>query len=174
MISEFGFKKFLYVYGIGRTIGAGDECKMKILDMIRTFPFKKSHIENITVLAELLRDQGLSSNAAKGNYGLPRSFCSKLLYVYKPDEIIPFDSYVLKSLVRHTGKPVKELQKYYDLADDFRQNYFPEHGAEVRRLRKKHDVQHLVQMKTLRINPDKLFSWKLSDKYLWCENFLTR
>lgn len=174
LASEFGFKKFILVYGIGRTLGAGDECKLNILKAVRTFPFGKSHIENISSLAATIRQQGLSSNVGKGGFGLPRSFCSKLLYVYKPDEIIPYDSYVLKSLTRHTGKPVKDLQQYYDLANEFRLTYFPENGTEVLTLRKKHDDQHLSKMKTLRINPDKLLSWKLADKYLWCEDEVRR
>ncbi len=174
MAHEFGFKKFIYVYGIGRTLGAGDECKMKILQVIRNFPFAKSHIDTIITLSETLRDLCLSSNASKGGNGLPRSFCSKLLYVYKPDEIIPYDSYVLRSLASHFGEPIKDLHQYYDRANDFRQTYFPEHGAEVRRLRNKHDAQHLAQMKSLRVDADMLFSWKLADKYLWCAEEVKR
>ncbi len=174
LVSEFGFKKFILAYGIGRTLGAGDECKLKILHAVRAFPFAKSHVASIASLAETLREQCLSSNAAKGGFGLPRSFCSKLLYVYKPDEIIPYDSYVLKSLVSHSGQSIKDLHQYYDRANEFRFTYFSETGAEVKRLRKKHDALHTSKMKSLHINPDKLFSWKITDKYLWCAEDMRR
>ncbi|MDQ3016785.1 MAG: hypothetical protein M3R25_08750 [Bacteroidota bacterium] len=172
--SEFGFKKFILAYGIGRTLGAGDESKLKILEIIKSFAFEKSHAGTITSMASYIQMNGLSSNAAKGGYGLPRSFCSKLMYVYKPDELIPYDSYVLKSLVSQFGGSIKELHYYYDRANEFRFTFFPENGVEVRRLRKKHDDLYLTKMKSLRINPDKLFSWKLTDKYLWCEEQMKR
>ena len=172
--SEFGFKRFLYVYGIGRTIGAGDECKLKILSLLRNYPFDDHYIDTVTSLAEKIQKRGLSSNAAKGGYGLPRSFCSKLLYVYKPDEIIPFDSYVLKSLETNSGQKIKSIEQYYDMANEFRLIHFSENSAAVKSLREKYDEQHLSMMSSLQLDPDKLYSWKLTDKYLWCEAFMRR
>lgn len=167
--SEYGFKRFLYVYGISRTIGAGDECKLKILSLIRKYPFDDHYIATVTSLAEKIQKQSLSSNAAKGGYSLPRSFCSKLLYVYKPDEIIPFDSYVLQSLEIYYRQKIKSIQQYYQLADEFRNSHFSENSDAIKNLHEKYDALHLDKMTSLEVNPGKLYSWKLTDKYLWCE-----
>ena len=172
--SPYGFKKFLHVYGISRTIGAGDKCKLKILALLRKYPFDDHYIESVTLLAEKIQKRGLSSNAANGGFGLPRSFCSKLLYVYKPDEIIPFDSYVLKSLEANSGQKIKSIEQYYSLSDEFRLKHFSETSTPLKALREKYDADHLHMMTPLHINPGKLYSWKLTDKYLWCQAFIER
>lgn len=168
--SEFGFKKFLNDYGVGRTIKAGDGAKLKLLSIIKTFQYERSHVHNIAALAGKIQSGGLSSNPGKGGPGLPQSFCSKLLYVYKPDELIPYDSYVLKSLQLKTGLQVKALDQYYKYANEFRVEYFPENGTEVMKMLDKKHSQIIPITKKLRLNPNKLLSWKLADKYLWCEH----
>ncbi|MBK9982660.1 MAG: hypothetical protein IPP15_09580 [Saprospiraceae bacterium] len=105
--SDFGFKKFLNDYGVGRTLKAGDDPKLKILSLIKDFQFGKSHVQEIAILATKIQQQGLSSQSGKGGPGLPQSFCSKFLYVLKPDQLIPYDSYVLKSLQLTYGLPLK-------------------------------------------------------------------
>ncbi|MGB4847103.1 MAG: hypothetical protein WBP41_04245 [Saprospiraceae bacterium] len=168
--SEFGFKKFLNDYGVGRTLKAGDEPKMKILSLIKDFQFGKSHVDEISALAYAIQQNGLSSHSGKSGPGLPQSFCSKFLYVLKPDQLIPYDSYVLKSLQLYTGHPLKTLDQYYEKANHFRIEYFSETSDEVKRIREKSDLQYHAQMSKLKINIDKALSWKLTDKYLWCEH----
>lgn len=170
LASEFGFKKFLNDYGVGRTLQAGDIAKSKILNLIKTFSFGKSHIEEIGLLARKIQQEGLSSHSGKGSHGLPQSFCSKFLYVLKPDQLIPYDSYVLKSLQLTTGHPLKSLEQYYEHADQFRRTHFPEKGPEVKKIRDKSDPDFRKQLTSLKINCDKVLSWKLTDKYLWCEH----
>ena len=169
--SPYGFKKFIADYGVVRTLKAGDEAKAQIVATIKDFSFSSSHIETIVSLALALKQQELSSKSAAGGCGLPRSFVSKLLYVYKPDEIIPFDSYVGKSLEIRTGRSLKELHPYYQEAENFRQKYFPESGAEIKRLREKYHTHLQPAAKKFKLNPDKLLSWKITDKYLWCEEW---
>ncbi len=168
--SEFGFKKFLNDYGVGRTLKAGDEPKMKILTLIKDFQFGKSHVEDISSLAYAIQLNSLSSHSGKSGPGLPQSFCSKFLYILKPDKLIPYDSYVLKSLQLTYGLPLKMLDEYYDKADHFRLMYFSEKSDEVIKIREKSDPQFRRQMTKLKINIDKVLSWKLTDKYLWCEH----
>ena len=172
--SEFGFKKFLSDYSVGRTIKAGDLPKMQILTIIKDFQFGKSPVQKIELFANTIQQNGLSSNSGKGGPGLPLSFSSKFLYVLKPDQLIPYDSYVLKSLQLRTGLPLKTLDHYYEHANQFRLNYFPETGKEVILLKQKSDPQFRSQISKLKINVDKLLSCKLTDKYLWCEHFLRR
>ncbi len=172
--SNFGFKKFLYDYGVGRTLKAGDIPKKEILTLIKDFKFGKSHVEEIVVLSNKIQQNGLSSHSGKSGPGLPQSFCSKFLYVLKPDKLIPYDSYVLKSLQLRTGQPIKTLDQYYKTANQLRLQYFPETGREVIQLREKSDPQFRAQMTKLKINVDRLLSWKLTDKYLWCEEYLRK
>jgi hypothetical protein len=174
MNSPFGFKKFINDYGIGRTLQGGDAAKIKILNIIKTFPFGNAHVDSISLLAHRIKEKKLSSKSGTGGHGLPQSFASKFLYVYKPDEIIPFDSYVLKSLSIRNGRPPKELDQYYEKANQFRLEFFPETGAEVRNIRKNHDPQAYAMINALQLDPDKLLSWKLTDKYLWCEHEVRR
>ncbi|MBK9983272.1 MAG: hypothetical protein IPP15_12865 [Saprospiraceae bacterium] len=135
--SDFGFKKFLNDYGVGRTLKAGDDPKLKILSLIKDFQFGKSHVQEIAILATKIQQQGLSSQSGKGGPGLPQSFCSKFLYVLKPDQLIPYDSYVLKSLQLTYGLPLKTLDEYYEKADHFRLRYFSEKSDEVIKIREK-------------------------------------
>ncbi len=172
--SEFGFKKFLYDYGVGRTLQGGDEVKLKILKLIQKFRFEKNHVNNITFLSNILKDKKLSSLSSSGRHGLPQSFCSKLLYIYKPHEIIPYDSYVLKSLQNRAGQSIKTLDAYYTEANRFRQTHFPETGKEVRNKLEHIDDNILSSLAELQIDPVKLMSWKLTDKYLWCEEWIRR
>lgn len=172
--SEFGFKKFLIDYGVGRTLKGGDEAKLKILKLLQKFPFEKNHVTNITSLANAIKKKSLSSNSSSGGPGLPQSFCSKLLYVYRPDEIIPYDSYVLKSLQLRVGHPLKTLDQYYGEANQFRRTYFPETGVEVSKMLDDMDKAVYFRITILGIDPVKLMSWKLTDKYLWCEEYSRR
>ena len=172
--SDFGFKKFLNDYGVVRTLKAGDEAKLELLSLIKEFQYQRSHVHNIATLAGRIQSNGLSSNSGKGGPGLPQSFCSKLLYVYKPDELIPYDSYVLKSLQLKTSQNVKALDQYYRFANEFRVEYFPEKGDEVMRILEKRDKQFISVTKKLKLNPYKLLSWKLTDKYLWCEEYVRK
>ncbi len=171
LTSDSGFKKFLYDYGVGRTLKAGDIPKKAILTLIKNFKFGKSHAEEILALATKIQQNGLSSHSGKSRPGLPQSFCSKFLYVMKPDKLIPYDSYVLKSLQFRTGHLIKTLDQYYETANHLRLQYFPETGREVIQLKEKSDPQFRAQMIKLKINVDRLLSWKLTDKYLWCEEF---
>jgi hypothetical protein len=172
--SNFGFKKFLYDYGVSRTLKAGDIPKKEILKLIRAFQFGKSHTKEIAILANTIQQAGLSSQSGKTGPGLPQSFCSKFLYVIKPDKLIPYDSYVLKSLQLRTGHLLKSLDLYYKHANNFRMQYFSEASDEIVKLKQKSDPHLLKQISKLKINPDKLLSWKLTDKYLWCEEFVRK
>lgn len=166
--SDFGFKKFLNDYGVGRTLKAGDDAKLKILNLIKDFQFRKSHVNEIAILSNQIQQCGLSSNSGKGGPGLPQSFCSKFLYVLKPDQLIPYDSYVLKSLQLRTGLPLKSLDLYYEKANHFRIEYFSETSQEVIKFKEKSNPQFHTQMTKLKLDIDKVLSWKLTDKYLWC------
>ncbi len=168
--AEYGFQKFLHDYGVNRTLKAGDLPKRKILKLIKSYPFSSSHATDITKLALNIQQNKLSSQSAGGSHGLPQSFCSKFLYVLKPDQLIPYDSYVLKSLQLRTGNSLKSLEQYYDHADKFRRTHFPENGPEVKKIRDKSDPDFRKQLNRLNINDDKVLSWKLTDKYLWCEH----
>ncbi|MEP6795542.1 MAG: hypothetical protein ABJB16_14535 [Saprospiraceae bacterium] len=168
--SEFGFKKFLNDYGVGRTLKAGDEPKLKILSLIKEFQFGKSHVDEISNLAYAIQQNGHSSHSGKSGPGLPQSFCSKFLFVLKPDKLIPYDSYVLKSLQLRIGHPLRSLEQYYEHADQFRRTHFPEKGPEVNKIRDKSDPDFRKQLIRLKVNCDKVLSWKLTDKYLWCEH----
>lgn len=174
LASDFGFKKFLNDYGVGRTLKAGDEAKMKILSLLKDFQFGKSHVHNISAMAKNIQLLGLSSNSGTGGAGLPQSFCSKFLYVHFPDQLIPYDSYVLKSLQSRTGLKLKDLDQYYTYANQFRLEFFADKSDEVKNIRQHQDKKVIAWIKELQLDPDKLFSWKLADKYLWCEEFLRR
>lgn len=174
LTSPFGFKKFISDYGIGRTLQGGDGAKIKILKIIKNFPFGNAHADSIALLAHRIKEKRLSSTSGTGKHGSPRSFASKFLYVYKPDEIIPFDSYVLKSLSIRNGRPPKDLNQYYEKANQFRLKFFPETGTEVKNIRNNQDPQANVIIKELQLDPYKLLSWKLTDKYLWCEHEVRR
>jgi hypothetical protein len=171
---SYGFKNFLTAYGVGRTLMAGDAAKIRILKIIRDFQFGTSHTGSITALAAQLQTKKLSSRTGAGSHGLPRSFASKLLYVYRPDEIIPYDSYVLKSLEIHVCQKLKTLDHYYLQADAFRIQFFPEHGKEVLKLSQKLDKQLHSKIEELQLHTKKLLSWKLTDKYLWCAHEMRR
>ena len=174
MSSDFGFKNFLYDYKVGRTLKAGDIPKMKILTLIKDYPFGKTHVEEIALLANKIQKNGLSSHSGKSGPGLPQSFCSKFLYVLMPDQLIPYDSYVLKSLQLNTGQSLKTLAHYYEHANHFRLKYFPETSHEVIKINKGIDSQFRSQVSNLKLDLDKLLSWKLTDKYLWCEHDIRR
>jgi hypothetical protein len=174
LFSDFGFKKFLNDYGVSRTLKSGDDAKLKLLSIIKMFQFGKSHADDITALAYQIQKMGLSSHSGNGGPGFPQSFSSKLLYVLKPDILIPYDSYVLKSLQLKTGLQLKTLNLYYDYADQFRIEFFPESGTEVSTFKKKSDQQLLSGFSRLKIDVDKMLSWKLTDKYLWCEHEIRR
>jgi hypothetical protein len=169
--TQHGFKKFLYDYRVGRTLQAGDEAKLKILAVIKKFRFKPSHVDNISLLAAKIKDQGLSSGA----HGpvLPQSFASKFMSIYKPDEVVPYDSYALKSIEFRSGRKIKELAHYYQAVDKFRNEYFDESSSEIKQLAYRQDSNIRDMIATLNLNHEKLLSWKLTDKYLWCE-FLVR
>jgi len=171
LLSEFGFKKFINDYGVGRTLKGGDEAKLKILKLLQTFPFEQNHVLTIATLAKSIQRKGLSSNSSSGLPGLPQSFSSKLLYVYRPDAIIPYDSYVIKSLQRWSGLTLKTLDQYYAQADQFRLTYFSETSAEVQNKHSHTDKKVITRISALQIDPIKLLSWKLTDKYLWCEEW---
>lgn len=170
MSSDFGFKKFLNDYGVGRTLKAGDTPKFELLALIKDFKFGKLHVEEISLLAGKIQQCGLSSHSGKSGPGLPQSFCSKFLYILKPDQLIPYDSYVLRSLQIRSGHPLKTLDQYYEQADQFRLKYFPEASHEVRKIMENSDPKFRAEMTKLKINTDKVLSWKLTDKYLWCEH----
>jgi|GEM_PF-3956681 len=172
--SEFGFKKFLNDYGVGRTLKAGDDAKLKILRLIQKYPFENNHVNNITSLSNAIKRKNLSSNSSSGEPGLPQSFCSKLLYVFRPDEIIPYDSYVLKSLQIRIGQPIKTLEQYYAEADHFRQSHFYETSKEILKMLDNMDKKLHSRFSALEIDPVKMLSWKLTDKYLWCEEYSRR
>ena len=174
LYSDFGFKKFLVDYGVGRTLKGGDEAKLKILKLLQKFQFEKNHVVNITSLANLIKQKGLSSNSSSGGPGLPQSFSSKLMYVYRPDEVIPYDSYALKSLQHWVGKSLKGLDQYYTEADRFRLTHFHDTSSDVRKLLDNLDKKILSRFSALQIDPVKMFSWKLTDKYLWCEEYERR
>ncbi|MEP6645779.1 MAG: hypothetical protein ABJC12_01715, partial [Saprospiraceae bacterium] len=157
-----------------RTLQAGDLPKIKILDLIRVFPFGTSQIDDIPGLANKIQQMGLSSNSSNGSPGLPQSFCSKFLYVMKPDTLIPYDSYVLRSLQKRTGQSLKTLEMYYSTADQFRQQYFHEKSEEVKKIRLKTDPEFRKHLASLNMEVEKVLSWKLTDKYLWCEEYVRR
>jgi len=162
-----GFKKFLYDYRVGRTLQAGDEAKLKILGVIKKFRFKPSHVENISLLAGRIKDQGLSSGAH--GPGLPQSFASKLMSIYKPDEVIPFDSYALKSIELRSGQKIKELAHYYQEVENFRNEYFAESSPSILKLTSHQDAKIRTMTSALKFKHETMLSWKLTDKYLWCE-----
>jgi hypothetical protein len=172
--TAYGFRDFLNAYGVGRTLKAGDPAKLKILKIIREHSFSNSHVQTIQTLAGHLQKKKLSSRSGTGTHGLPRSFVSKLLYVYRPDEIIPFDSYVLKSLETLTGRKLKTLDEYYTAADQFRMRFFPESGSEIGKLLVHPDPQFISMTTDLQFDIATLLSWKLTDKYLWQEHNLRR
>ena len=174
LYAEYGFKQFLNDYGVGRTLHAGDAAKLKILKVIREFPFHGSPVEIIMELAHVLQKKKLSSGTAASGPGLPRSFASKLLYVYRPDQVIPFDSYVRKSLEVRTGQKLTDLSDYFHEAEAFRQTHFAEHKSEVQRARRKYESHILPLLSTTVFDPDKMLSWKFTDKYLWCEEYARR
>ena len=169
-----GFKRFLFDYRVGRTLQAGDEAKKKILRIILKFQFSERHEESIAKLATLLKAKELSSRAGTGAFGLPQSFASKLLSIYKPDEVIPFDSYALNAIELHTGSRIKGLEKYYQEVELFRLAYFPETHQEILKIRKRTVPEVLLLIKDLNLNAERLLSWKLTDKYLWCDEYLRR
>jgi len=168
---QHGFKKFLYDYRVGRTLQAGDEAKLKILALIKKFRFKPSHVTNISLLAGQIRDRGLSSGAH--GPGLPQSFASKLMSIYKPDEVVPYDSYALKSIELRSGQRIKELAYYYQAVENFRAEYFDESSSIINKLADAQDSKIREMSSSLNLNHERLLSWKLTDKYLWCE-FLVR
>ncbi len=174
MESPHGFKRFLYDYRVGRTLQAGDDAKMEILSMIRDFNFGYPYHLTIKMLATAIREKRLSSKSGTGGHGLPQSFASKLLSVYKPDEVIPYDSYALKSLELNTKRKLKELASYYEAVENFRIEYFPEKSQEVKLIKKNIDKSIRLKMLELNLNVDKLLSWKLTDKYLWCDHYVRR
>ena len=172
--STSGFKRFLYDYKVGRTLQGGDDAKLKILAMIRDYNFVKPQAATIHSLANAIKDKRLSSMSGNGRHGLPQSFASKLLSVYKPDEVIPYDSYALKSIEHHINKKLKDLSSYYEAIENFRAQYFPEKSKDVELIRKNIDRSIRQKMDELRLDAGMLLSWKLTDKYLWCDHSVRR
>lgn len=172
--TSYGFKKFLYDYRVGRTIQAGDAAKLSILRIIKRLPANQSPVETIALLADAIRSKALSTVAVSGKYGLPQSFASKLLSIQKPDEVIPYDSYALKSINTITGSNHKSLLRYYEGVDIFRTEHFPEGSKEIQRIKLKEEKMILELMAQLHLDPEKVLSWKLTDKYLWCMEALRR
>jgi hypothetical protein len=165
---ESGFRRFLYDYRVGRTLQAGDKAKVSMLKLIRSFPFTDSHVADITALATAFQKKRMSTISINGRYGFPQSFASKLMSVYRPDGVIPYDSYALKSIEAIRGIKVKSLAQYYDAIDEFRRHYFAHGSRETRRIKlnDEKEVRYLVDM--LNLDMDKMLSLKLTDKYLWC------
>lgn len=172
--SPIGFKRFLFDYKVGRTLQAGDKAKIKILDIIRSTPHCDSHVETISSLANTLRNKKLSSRSGNRSHGLPQSFASKWLTIYRPDQIIPFDSYALKSIQLRTGLRPKDLTQYFEAVENFRTEFF-EKGSKALNSLTLEDKRSIHQkVKSLKLDFDLLLSWKLTDKYLWCEEYLRR
>lgn len=172
--SPCGFRKFLFDYKVGRTLQAGNDAKLKILRIIRSHKPGTTHVDTISLLAHAIRQKKLSSKSGNGGYGLPKSFASKLLTVRSPDRLIPYDSYALKSLELRRGHRLKDLHQYYAAVEDFRMSFFQESSKHVHDLMPDKDKTFQKLSRALNLDSDRLLSLKLTDKYLWCEEYLRR
>ena len=172
--SPVGFKRFLFDYKVGRTLQAGDKAKFQILDIIKSTSFGDSHADTISNLANAIRIKKLSSRLGNGRHGLPQSFASKWLTILRPDQIIPYDSYALKSIQIHTGRRIKNLPQYFEAVENFRNEFFSEKSKLVRQVILPDPKSVGKKVKALDLDLDRLLSWKLTDKYLWCEEYLRR
>ena len=166
--AERGFNRFLYDYGVGRTIAAGKDKKIQLLEALRgySFPLKNIPIE-IEAFALQLQQAALSSNAPNGSKTLPLSFTSKMLFVMRPDTVMPYDSFARNSLSVYAGKPVKTLESYYQYAGEFRDIIEKTISAELKTLHQGMQPEAKKLCKLLLLQPDEHLLWRITDKYLW-------
>jgi hypothetical protein len=173
--AEKGFNRFLYDYGVGRTIAAGAEKKIQLLEALRHYSFPLKNIPaEIEAFASGLQQAALSSNAPNGSKTLPLSFTSKLLFIMHPDTVMPYDSFARNSLSVFAGKPVKTLESYYKHAGEFKQLMGKKIEADMKALHKEMQPAEKKLCKVLALDPDEHLVWRITDKYLWKMDDLKR
>jgi hypothetical protein len=166
--AEKGFNRFLYDYGVGRTIAAGVEKKIELLETLQRFDFPLKHIPGeIERFALQLQQAALSSNGPKGIKTLPLSFTSKLLFIMHPDTVMPYDSFARNSLGVFAGKLIKTLEAYYLYAGEFKHVIEKAISPEIKSLHKNMQREEKKLCKELDLLADQHLLWRVTDKYLW-------
>ncbi len=93
-IEKVGFSRFLYEFSINRNIKSDLDSRKKIIEILVGGIFNGSNIDN---LAKAIQKKELTVKRKSGNHDLPISLTSKVFFLYRPDNFVPYDSYVIKA-----------------------------------------------------------------------------
>lgn len=166
--ADKGFNRFLYDYGVGRTIAAGLDKKIEVLKALQRYSFPLEHIPSeIETFASQLQQAALSSNGPKGIKTLPLSFTSKLLFIMHPDTVMPYDSFARNSLGVFAGKPIKTLEAYYQHAGEFKHVIEKAIASDMKLFYQNMQTEEKKLCKELQLRGDEHIVWRITDKYLW-------
>lgn len=170
---DSSFLNFLNLYSVGRTLKAGDDAKIEILNLIRDFKRTDDIAGDIERLAKLIKDKELSATTKNG-FVNPISFSSKILFIQNPDKSIPYDKYVVSTLnlmAKSIGKSgVKDVKEYYEMVEIVKKR-FQESDSKIIKdylsWTKDQSIYLENSIDYLKINFDELILMRLMDKYLW-------